>query len=170
MAHGQGAWRTGLLVRGDGFGAAGPRAVGPVGVASCGLSARVTLALPPSSEMELTLPTGTSASCTWAPLDRSPTSLKTAVAARGRRPRPATPGQGDGRDRRAGNQPPATPGVHSQLPTSWTHCASRPRPAHKPKVECICLGNGEAGLRQTVVLACRAQSLSISFQVERRSK
>src|ERR1700722_5905070 len=41
--------------------------------------------------MELTLPTGTSASCTWAPLDRSPTSLKTAVAVRGGDPDPPHP-------------------------------------------------------------------------------
>src|SRR5580704_10017403 len=41
--------------------------------------------------MELTLPTGTSANCTWAPLDRSPTSLKTAVAVRGGDPGPPHP-------------------------------------------------------------------------------
>ncbi len=48
----------------------------------------VTLALLPLSAMLLTEPTGTSASCTWAPLARSPTSLKTAVAVRWSEPPP----------------------------------------------------------------------------------
>ena len=44
--------------------------------------ASVTFALFPSSAMERTEPTGTSAICTWAPLERSPTSVNTAVAVR----------------------------------------------------------------------------------------
>ena len=63
---------------------------------------RVTFALSPSSAMDCTEPTGTSANCTSAPLERSPTSEKTAVAVRCSRrrtrnsrpgPRPARPGR-----------------------------------------------------------------------------
>ncbi len=42
----------------------------------------MTFALSPSSAMDCTEPTGTSANCTCAPLERSPTSVKTAVAVR----------------------------------------------------------------------------------------
>ena len=42
----------------------------------------VILALSPSSPMDVTVPTGTSAIWIWAPLARSPMSLNTAVAVR----------------------------------------------------------------------------------------
>src|SRR5580704_6422434 len=42
----------------------------------------VTLALSPSRAIDVTLPMGTLASCTCAPLDRSPTSEKMALAVR----------------------------------------------------------------------------------------
>ena len=68
------------LVAQDGGAVDGGADVG--GDAHAAVEGSVTLALSPSRAMPLTEPTGTSASCTCAPLVRSPTSLKTAVAVR----------------------------------------------------------------------------------------
>src|ERR1700733_6575349 len=67
--------------------------------------------------MELTLPTGTSANCTWAPLDRSPTSLKTAVAVRWGDPGPPHPARV--------NAAIVTPATSPQRPRAFT--ANSPR-------------------------------------------
>ena len=87
----------------------------------------VTLAWSPSSAMLLTEPTGTSASCTWAPLARSPTSLKSAVAVRCDEPPPmeqpveARRRARGGRGRRGGGGGGRC-AHQNQLATSWAHC------------------------------------------------
>ena len=90
----------------------------------------VTLALLPLSAMLLTEPTGTSASCTWAPLARSPTSLKSAVAVRWSEPPPMEQPVSPAASARSGGdeeQAAADSGAHqNQLATSWPHWASRP--------------------------------------------
>ena len=98
--------------------------------------ASVTLALSPSSAMDWTEPTGTSAICTWAPLARSPTSLKTAVAVRCDAP-PDTSSRPRAHDQRRRGR-----ATTARRPAARTRCAVASEPAlhvvHPARQEARC--------------------------------
>ena len=118
--------------------------------------ARVTLALLPLSAMEVTEPTGTSASCTWAPLARSPTSLKTALAVRGdgpleqparpRAPARAAAGTARRRARRAQVRLPDVVGMAWDIRTTPSRRATTGRPGRGGRRRRGGVGSGSAAV------------------------